>query len=165
MFLGDGGHDSRAIANIFVGKSLDDNKPFTVTQLVKLVYIAHGWTLGYTNKPLIRDEVQAWVAGPVVPLLYDTFTQNGPITQKATDSNGLEYSAKISDPEKIIIGNVYKEHSGLSLQKLADLTRIYNEPWSLYGGGYYYPSIKTKDIKNYYRKLVDTVNLNKESHA
>ncbi|SQG64108.1 uncharacterized phage-associated protein [Corynebacterium renale] len=38
-------------------------------KLYKLCYFAHGWHVAWTGKPLFREELQAWVYGPVSPLL------------------------------------------------------------------------------------------------
>jgi uncharacterized phage-associated protein len=77
-------YDAIAIANYFIEKSLATGKRLTPMQLVKLVYIAHGWYLARTGKPLLADAVQAWQFGPVIPTLYHEFKQfrDGQITRK-----------------------------------------------------------------------------------
>ena len=42
-------------------------------QLQKLVYIAHGYFLGWKGKPLIQETVEAWMYGPVVDEVYQQF--------------------------------------------------------------------------------------------
>lgn len=42
----------------------------TPMQLLKLVYIAHGYMLGQHGVPLLDEPVQAWRYGPVVPSVY-----------------------------------------------------------------------------------------------
>lgn len=39
-------------------------------KLQKLLYYAQGWRLGLTGDPLFREEIQAWVHGPVVPAVF-----------------------------------------------------------------------------------------------
>jgi len=58
-------------------------------QLIKLVYIAHGWTLGLYNQPLIGKQVEAWTYGPVIPSVYHDFKHYGrdPITQQKAKKN------------------------------------------------------------------------------
>lgn len=151
-----GGHDSRAIANIFVGKSLDGKKQLTITQLVKLVYIAHGWTLGWTGKPLIRDRVEAWQYGPVVPLIYKTFRPQGTrVYKKAVDGEGQEYFTKVNDVEDII-SNVYEGYSDLTPFQLTSITHRGDSPWSQYDGWHYH-EIDNEDIEKHYRGLVEKV--------
>lgn len=45
----------------------------TPLQINKLVYISHGWTLGFLGTPLIENgvaQIEAWKYGPVVVNLY-----------------------------------------------------------------------------------------------
>ena len=42
----------------------------TPMQLLKLVYIAHGYMLGQHGEPLLDEPVHAWRYGPVVPSVY-----------------------------------------------------------------------------------------------
>lgn len=42
----------------------------TPMQLIKLVYIAHGYMLGKHSSPLLEEPVQAWRYGPVVASVY-----------------------------------------------------------------------------------------------
>ena len=53
-------HDSRTIANEFLRLAAERHTGLTSTQVLKLVYIAHGWSLALLGKPLIGDEIQAW---------------------------------------------------------------------------------------------------------
>lgn len=39
-------------------------------KLNKLVYIVHGWHLGYLNSPLVSDAVEVWKYGPAFSELY-----------------------------------------------------------------------------------------------
>ena len=41
-------------------------KPTTPMGIVKLVYLAHGWQLGWDGEPLINEPVEAWTYGPVI---------------------------------------------------------------------------------------------------
>ena len=65
-------HDSNKIANEFLRLAKESGQSLTPMQLLKLVFIAHGWMLGLYGEPLISDDVQAWKYGPVIPDLYQT---------------------------------------------------------------------------------------------
>ncbi|WP_347264828.1 type II toxin-antitoxin system antitoxin SocA domain-containing protein, partial [Nitrobacter sp.] len=69
-------HDSLTIANRFLEIATEKGDTLTPMQLLKLVYIAHGWMLGLYGVPLIVDEVQAWKYGPVIPSLYKAISKN-----------------------------------------------------------------------------------------
>ena len=75
------------IANYFISKALADGIKLTLLQLIKLVYLAHGWHLGLTGRPLISETVQAWKYGPVIKSLYDRF--------KRYDSQPLDEDALV----------------------------------------------------------------------
>jgi len=148
------GHDSRAIANIFVGISHKAGETLTITQLVKFVYFAHGWTLGYTGEPLIRDKVKAWPYGPVVPMVYRAFRPQGILIKApAIDENGRVYSAKPSSAQREIISNVYKAYSHLTPLQLTDITHEENTPWHQYAGKLYH-TIGIEEIKAHYKERV-----------
>jgi uncharacterized phage-associated protein len=45
--------------------------PMPAMKLQKLVYYCQAWSLVWDERPMIRDEFQAWANGPVAPELYD----------------------------------------------------------------------------------------------
>ena len=49
------------------------NTPLDVMQLVKMVYISHGWMLGFYQTPLFNDRIEAWTYGPVVVSVQDRY--------------------------------------------------------------------------------------------
>ena len=62
---------SRIVASEFIVLARNAGESLTPMQLLKLVYIAHGWMLALHHRPLIKDDVQAWQYGPVIPSLYN----------------------------------------------------------------------------------------------
>jgi len=159
-------HDSRAIANIFVEKFQQDNKQLTITQLVKLVYFAHGWTLGYTGEPLISDPVEAWRYGPVVPLVYKTFRPQGVIIyKKAAPENGDEPYAvdgELTGSERNIIDGVYRNYSNLPINKLSALTHIWGAPWHRYYNSKEIQVIENEAIREYYKARVEELEIEEQ---
>src|SRR5688572_9338191 len=111
-----------AIANYFIAKSLESGKDLTPMKLVKLVYLAHGWYLGLTSKPLISEAVQAWKYGPVINSVYHTFKKYGNDQILALDN---DFSSFQFAPPQVEDGNiksyldkiwdVYSVYSGLQL--------------------------------------------------
>ena len=43
----------------------EQGRDITVMQLLKLIYIANGWSWALLGKQLVRDPVEAWQYGPV----------------------------------------------------------------------------------------------------
>jgi uncharacterized phage-associated protein len=80
-------YDPKAIANYFIARAAADGKRLTPLQLIKLVYIAHGWYLGLTGEPLINEPPEAWQYGPVIPSLYPSsaYSLSSPIISSLED--------------------------------------------------------------------------------
>lgn len=110
----------------------------------KLVYFAHGWHLALRDAPLMRDSVEAWDHGPVIPDLYHEFKRwgSGPIRQPATtvDRSGrgliipsldaeCVWESDPDDAKKIIakIWDVYGKYDGL---QLSAMTHRPGTPWA-----------------------------------
>ena len=157
------GHDSRGIANIFVEKAKTTPGaagPLTIMSLLKYVYLAHGWTLGYTDKPLICHTVEAWKYGPVVPEVYRAFSKQGMyITQMERFSINPFHSDKPAlsdtDMQQKIINAVYKEYSSKSAVHLSELTHRVGTPWHQFRH-IHYGKIPNDAIHKYYKNLVET---------
>ena len=49
----------------------------TPKKLQKLCYYAQGWYAGITGEKLFEEELEAWVHGPVCPVLYDKYKNYG----------------------------------------------------------------------------------------
>ncbi|MGS8279341.1 Panacea domain-containing protein [Pseudomonas aeruginosa] len=63
--------DARAVAQQILNECRAAGDPaVTPMQLLKLVYIAHGYMLARHGVPLIDEPVQAWQYGPVVRSVY-----------------------------------------------------------------------------------------------
>lgn len=65
--------DARAVAQQLLNECRAAGDPaVTPMQLLKLVYIAHGYMLGRHGVPLISEPVEAWQYGPVVRSVYQS---------------------------------------------------------------------------------------------
>ena len=152
------GHDALLIANRLIKGAKDNNeKSFTPMQLIKMVYIAHGWMLGLFGHSLIKQPVEAWNYGPVVPDVYYAIKhyRNKPVEEciggvanESFDDYELELIEKIRD--------VYGKFSGI---KLSAITHETGTPWNqvvldqkTFGRGVVIPNLL---IKKYYGDRVD----------
>lgn len=144
--------DSKTVANRFLELARERNDALTPMQLLKLVYIAHGWMLGLNGRPLIRDDVEAWQYGPVVPRLYNAIRQfrsqpvQGPI--KAPSGETL-------DPAELdIVSQVYDIYGQKSGPALSRLTHQKGSPWDrTYEHGRYGAVISNDLIEDHYAQL------------
>lgn len=97
----------------------------TPMQLLKLVYIAHGWMLGLMGRPLLDEQVAAWQYGPVVPSLYHEIKhfKSLPVTQIQAPR------VTFSDAEKSImdqVADIYGHFTGIQLSSMTHMT---DTPW------------------------------------
>ena len=46
-------------------------------KLQKLLYYAQGFHLAIKNEPLFDEDIEAWTYGPVVPSVYNQYSQHG----------------------------------------------------------------------------------------
>ena len=152
------GHDALLITNRLIEDAKKNDKAsFTPMQLIKMVYIAHGWMLGLFSRPLIKQPVEAWKYGPVVPDVYYAIKhyRNKPVNEciggvvnEAFDDYELELIDKIRE--------VYGTFSGV---KLSAITHETGTPWSkvilnrkTFGRGVVIPNSL---IEEYYRSRVE----------
>lgn len=63
-------NDSTVIANWFITKIIANGVTAKKTEILKLVYLAHGWHLESGLGPLVDDRFEAWEFGPVLPNLF-----------------------------------------------------------------------------------------------
>ncbi|MFT3991831.1 MAG: DUF4065 domain-containing protein [Luteolibacter sp.] len=114
------------VANYFLHKSEESGRPITPMQMVKLAYIAHGWYLGLTGKPLFAERAEAWKYGPVIPPLYHAYKVygNSPIAPSAKLFGGDP-----SDELKLFLDRVWNVYSVYSGPELSAMTHQRNTPW------------------------------------
>lgn len=128
--------DGREVANYILDYA--DGSGLTVTnlELQKIVYFCHVWFLVSTNKPLIKQNFEAWEFGPVLPYLYRYFKECGDqkITARATKIDhrtGNEVIAKINidEDEEALLNKVISTYSRLSAHQLVEQSHVSGGPW------------------------------------
>lgn len=124
-----------SVANYFIRKSLEEgNKPLTPMQLVKLVYIAHGWHLGIIGNPLLNEQVEAWKYGPVLRSVYTEFKEfaSGNITRLGVSHSlwGLHKTTPFPNTSmNEFLDGIWSGYSHLSGIDLSALTHKQDTPW------------------------------------
>lgn len=143
---------SITIANKFLDLATADSNTLSPMQLLKLVYIAHGWHLGLYQTPLICDEVQAWQYGPVIPQLYNKIRgyRGKPVTQNIADSA----PESLTERELQLVEQVYKIYGRKTGMALSRITHAPNTPWSqTYTPGVFSIPIPNDVIEDHYVRL------------
>ncbi|PAT31843.1 hypothetical protein CLI92_09275 [Vandammella animalimorsus] len=151
-----------SVANFFIGKAQEEGKTITPMQVLKLVYIAHGWHLGLYDKPLIGEAAQAWKYGPVIPSVYHDFKhygRNGIDRQKAMLVEGQPIIPTVTDTQaQEFLSAVWNAYKHLDGWQLSAITHQEGTPWSITwekcGGNHFagYP-IANADIAQHYAEL------------
>lgn len=131
---------AEAVANEFMKLAEHEQcSDFSPMKVQKLVYYAHGWHLGLFDTPLIREAIQAWKWGPVVPELYHEFREfgNEPIDRRARnmrwkDGDLAEFEPEVdNDQAKSLVAQIWKVYGGYSPVQLSNLTHENGSPWDM----------------------------------
>jgi len=126
------GLSSKTVANYFLEMGQKEGILIDPLKLQKLVYLAHGWSLLFLNRPLIKEKIEAWRYGPVVPELYQEFKKFGasPITEFARPVP-LESTNGIDPQTKSLLYAVWQKYGSLSPIQLSVLTHEPGSAWDL----------------------------------
>ncbi|MDA8002988.1 MAG: DUF4065 domain-containing protein [Alphaproteobacteria bacterium] len=115
---------------------------FTPLQIGKLVYISHGYTLALENRRLVRDRIEAWKYGPVVPAIYHALKHNGgsrvsrlQYCNTGVDSESMRervdfFKRVIDQKDRDIIKRVLVCYGHLTGRDLSRITHAKGTPWS-----------------------------------
>jgi uncharacterized phage-associated protein len=115
-------YPSRAIANYLIEHSRGGLDPL---QVIKLAYIAHGFTLGLFDRPLLEDDVEAWKFGPVVRRIYAVIPGG---SARITAPLSAE-KPELADDDKTVVDSVLDQYGRYSGLYLSSLTHRPGSPW------------------------------------
>lgn len=104
----------------------DRDHPTTTLDLVKLVYLSHGWFLGIYGIPLIREAVEAWPYGPVIPIVYERFKsyRGNPI-----DIVPVDNSSDLDRRQRAVIDETLRAYASFDSWGLSAITHKPGTPW------------------------------------
>ncbi|MBB6262521.1 putative phage-associated protein [Paenochrobactrum gallinarii] len=140
------------IADTILKLAKEKGQALTPMQLMKLVYIAHGWSLALRDTDLFADRIEAWRYGPVIPDLYfstKTWGRN-PIPLHMI-SGGLD----VDQSTETFLRDVFDKYGHLDGIALSHMTHKPSTPWSqVYEAG---RNVEIPDslIETHYRQLLD----------
>ena len=90
---------------------------FTHKQLQKLCYYAQAWHCALLNEKLFSEEIQAWIHGPVCPVLYARYASYGWNPIKKMYGESPKFSPKTLSVLKAVY-NTYSKFTGEQLESL-----------------------------------------------
>lgn len=143
-------HDARSVANELVSRATSAGLAFTPMQIIKLVYFCHAWMLGLYHRPLLKQPIEAWRYGPVVPDVYYSLRRyGGEPVRRPIDIPSEEYDRFESD----LIDQVFQHYGHLTGRQLSSITHAPGTPWHIIWHRYGQNSvIPDPIIEDYYQK-------------
>jgi uncharacterized phage-associated protein len=143
------------VAEAILREAKRAGRSLTPMQLMKLTYIAHGWSLAVTGRDLFGDRIEAWKYGPVIPTLYQATKHFGrsaiPIAMVGDPAERL-----LEEPDAALVADVYQKYGHLSGIQLSDLTHRHGSPWQqVYRDGVFNIEIKDDIIRQHYTALLN----------
>lgn len=128
--------DGREVANYILDYSEKNGIIVTNLGLHKIIYFCHTWYLVSTNKPLIKQNFEAWEFGPVLPYLYRIFSEFGErkITSRAKKIDpvtGYKVIAKLDmdENDESLLESIISFYSKLSVNQLVEQSHASGGPW------------------------------------
>ena len=104
---------------------LEKKRKMTAMKLQKLIYYSQAWSLVWDDEPLFNDRIEAWLNGPVLPILYEE--HKGKYFVLIEDiANGN--SSNLTENKKDSINKVLDYYGDKSSKWLSDLTHL-EDPW------------------------------------
>ena len=97
--------------------------PVTTWKLQKLVYYSQAWSLVWEDEPLFSEPIQAWINGPVCPVLYHK--HRGQFTIRKIVGGDPD---ALKPHEKESVDVILAEYGDKSPQWLSDMTHM-EDPW------------------------------------
>ena len=104
---------------------VQQKQPVTHMKLQKLVYYSQAWTLVWEEAPLFSEPIEAWVNGPVVPVLFAKL--QGKFQVLPTDLPP-DAGQNLTETEKANIQKILGFYGEKDPQWLSDLTHM-EKPW------------------------------------
>ncbi|TGO02460.1 phage-associated protein [Candidatus Thiomargarita nelsonii] len=116
-------------------------------KLQKLVYYAQGINLALSDQPLFPEALEAWIHGPVVPVLFHTYKRAGAIPPPG-DMDFSIYCVQTRE----VLDEVYTVFGQFSAWKLYQMTHE-EPPWKNTPVGH---EISFEAMRDYFKTQVVT---------
>ena len=138
------------VAEYLLSKADATENDMTHMKLQKLLYYCQGFSLALLGHPLFPEVIEAWLHGPVVPVVYQAFKHCG---KTPVESSGLGSVDALTSEEKGLIDDVYSVYGGYSAAKLRNLTHS-ETPW-LGAEGKADNTITTESMRTFFPALLE----------
>lgn len=151
------------VANAILDTNRKMGRTTTPLQLVKLVYIAHGFHLALRDKPLIDEAVEAWRYGPVVRSVYREAKKYGRGAITGELPLWFHKGEELPTDPLALVGSVAQSWGSLSGIALSNWTHLPDSPWyRTYDEHEPDKEIPDDLIRDYFKRFVEK---NRAKHA
>lgn len=114
------------VARYFLAKQApEEGDLISHLKLQKLCYYAQGLSLATRGVPLFKNELEAWLHGPVVPDLYQQYKQYGDGAIPTPEDVDV---AAFAQEDRMILDDVYNYYGQFSAWRLRQMTHS-EAPW------------------------------------
>ena len=155
-------HSALAIANEFIERSIENDHLITQMHAQKFVYLAHGYNLAWSDKPLVSEPIEAWAFGPVVRRLYDALKRYGklPVDKLICWGDDSPFGfdrvkaparASLGNSERHLVDSVWNTYRKYTAFQLSALTHEEGTPWKKYFVSGQNNVIPDFEIANYFK--------------
>ena len=114
------------VATYILRQRHDQGRSTTTLDLVKLVYLSHGWFLGIYGIPLIIESVEAWPYGPVIPIVYERFKS---YRENPIDIVPIDNSGQLDPRQRAVIDETLRAYDAFDSWGLSAITHKPGTPW------------------------------------
>ena len=140
------------IAKALLCIAKDENIKLDHLKLQKLLYFAQAISLVRNNKPIFKDQIQAWKHGPVVEPVYSTYKKYGKKYISCAEKDKSTIKLSIEDI-KVLEDTLetFKEYEGVELKDMTHKHLPWNESFEENKNN----EIENKVIKKYYTQILE----------
>lgn len=143
--------DCIELSKYIIEKITKKGKGINHLKLQKLLYYIEAWHLVYADTPLIKENFEAWLHGPVVRKVWDHYKTHSIMLEELPVEKS---NIKLSEEQEQIIDDVLDEYGDKTGYYLECLTHV-EEPWQKARKKGENTFISKDDMKAFYSGLID----------
>ena len=115
----------KEIANKLLVMSEESGELMTNMKLQKMLYYQQGFHLAYFDTPLFDEDIEAWMYGPVVPSVYEMFSEK---SMEGLRGNRNKIVTLAESNEEYLFAEVFRVYGRYSAVGLMNMTHE-EMPW------------------------------------
>lgn len=144
--------DAMDLAKYIICKMQEKGQKINHLKLQKLLYYVQAWHLVYTDEPLIEDNFEAWLHGPVNRKVWNYYKPFSIMLDDLPCEKLKEIN--LTEDQQQIIDDVLDEYGTKTGYYLECLTHV-EDPWKEAREKGENTIISKESMKKYYSKMID----------